>query len=57
MDNLEVISTEELHSINGGDFWRDVAVGGGTLLGSSFGRIGGFVWSLAGGALYDALTD
>lgn len=56
-NNLEVLEFEQLETINGGKLdWKDVAMGGGALLGAFAGPVGGFAGGLIGGEIYDALT-
>ena len=56
-NNFSAIENDELSLVNAGFSWRDVAVGGGGLLGTSIsGPIGGLVGTVVGGAVYDFLT-
>lgn len=52
--NMRELTEEELLMVSGGEFWRDVAVAGGGLLGGTFGGvIGGAVGTVVVGAAWD----
>ena len=56
-DNMRELTSDELLLVSGGELWKNIATGGGALLGGMFGPVGSFVGGIAAHAAWEFVFE